>query len=144
MAPKTKKAEKLEKKSPAKATKAEKSGKKGAEEVVRSEDMTEAEEQKALEAAGEDSDDADFDEGSNSSSNTSSSSDDEGMLALTTKAGTESSVSFKNFRHHPDMENFYRFVYENDLRYEALGIIDQMLGEKLARREIKAAKSKAH
>ena len=33
---------------------------------------------------------------------------------------TEMSASFKNFRHHPDMENFYRFIYENDLRHEAL------------------------
>ncbi len=25
----------------------------------------------------------------------------------------------KNFRNHPDMENFFRFIYENDLRLEA-------------------------
>ena len=34
--------------------------------------------------------------------------------------------SLKNFRHHPDIENFYRFIYENDLRYEGLEIIDIM------------------
>ena len=42
-------------------------------------------------------------------------------------AGGEVSLSFKNFRHHPEMENFYRFIYENDLRYEALAIIDQLM-----------------
>ncbi len=33
----------------------------------------------------------------------------------------------KNFRNHPDMENFYRFIYEHDLRLEALEIIDQII-----------------
>ena len=27
--------------------------------------------------------------------------------------------SFKNVRSNPDVENFYRFIYENDLRQEA-------------------------
>jgi len=41
---------------------------------------------------------------------------------------TETVVSAsKNFRQHPDMENFYRFIYENDLRFEALSIIDDLL-----------------
>jgi len=39
---------------------------------------------------------------------------------------TEGSFS-KNFRNHPDMENFYRFIYENDLRIEALQILDELL-----------------
>lgn len=51
--------------------------------------------------------------------------------ALAAASGsTEMSASFKNFRHHPDMENFYRFIYDNDLRHEALAIIDQMILEK--------------
>lgn len=56
----------------------------------------------------------------------------------------ESSVSFKNFRHHPDMENFYRFIYENDLRFEALAIIDEVLAEKRNHKKLKVEKSKAH
>lgn len=36
----------------------------------------------------------------------------------------------KNFRHHPDMENFYRFIHENDLRTEALEIIDAILDQR--------------
>lgn len=58
--------------------------------------------------------------------------------------GTTESASFKNFRHHPDMENFYRFIYENDLRHEALAIIDQIGEEKQARRQVKVAKANAH
>ena len=57
---------------------------------------------------------------------------------------TEMSASFKNFRHHPDMENFYRFIYENDLRHEALAIIDEIQVEKANRRQLKMAKSSAH
>ncbi len=57
---------------------------------------------------------------------------------------TEMSASFKNFRHHPDMENFYRFIYENDLRHEALAIIDTIQTEKQARRALKTAKTNAH
>ena len=40
------------------------------------------------------------------------------------------SPSLKNFRHQPDMENFYRFIFENDLREEALAIMDELLAEK--------------
>jgi len=50
------------------------------------------------------------------------------------------SASFKNFRHHPDMENFYRFIFENDLRHEALAIMNQMVQQKHAE---KAAKKPA-
>lgn len=56
----------------------------------------------------------------------------------------EMSASFKNFRHHPDMENFYRFIYENDLRHEALAIIDQIQLEKATRKMVKSAKLSAH
>jgi hypothetical protein len=59
-------------------------------------------------------------------------------------SSTEMSASFKNFRHHPDMENFYRFIYENDLRHEALAIIDEIMTEKQKRKLIKGAKSQAH
>jgi len=43
----------------------------------------------------------------------------------------------KNFRQQADMEAFYRFVYENDLREEALGILDKVREQ---RRVAKAAK----
>lgn len=36
----------------------------------------------------------------------------------------------KNFRQQADMEAFYRFVHENDLRLEALSIMDKMREEK--------------
>jgi pyruvate/2-oxoglutarate dehydrogenase complex dihydrolipoamide acyltransferase (E2) component len=66
--------------------------------------------------------------------------DGDAALAAASSSG-EMSASFKNFRHHPDMENFYRFIYENDLRHEALGIIDKIMVEKLARRAGKGGKS---
>lgn len=61
--------------------------------------------------------------------------------ALAAASSTEMSASFKNFRHHPDMENFYRFIYENDLRLEALGIIDEMQREKHTRKMVKQTKA---
>ena len=65
--------------------------------------------------------------------------------AMAAAAGsTEMSASFKNFRHHPDMENFYRFIYENDLRHEAAQIIDVIMVEKRNRRQLKTAKASAH
>ena len=41
----------------------------------------------------------------------------------------------KNFRNHPDMENFFRFIYENDLRLEALDIIDDIIEVRKTRRK---------
>lgn len=69
-----------------------------------------------------------------------------GNAAAIAAAGgaTEMSASFKNFRHHPDMENFYRFIYDNDLRHEALAIIDEMMLDKQKRRAMKTAKTHAH
>jgi hypothetical protein len=64
--------------------------------------------------------------------------------ALAAASGSsEMSASFKNFRHHPDMENFYRFIFENDLRHEALSIIDEIMAEKLRRRTMKAGAGKS-
>jgi hypothetical protein len=39
-------------------------------------------------------------------------------------------MTTKNFRNHPDMENFFRFVFENDLRLEALEIVDNIIAER--------------
>lgn len=64
-------------------------------------------------------------------------------LAAVTNPG-EMSASFKNFRHHPDMENFYRFIYDNDLRHEALEIIDEIMLQKKNRKLAKHAKTQAH
>ncbi len=65
-------------------------------------------------------------------------------LAAAAGSPTEMSASFKNFRHHPDMENFYRFIYDNDLRHEALAIIDEIIEEKQQRKIVKGAKAQAH
>ena len=57
--------------------------------------------------------------------------------ALAAAGSGEMSASFKNFRHHPDMENFYRFIFENDLRHEALAIMNQMVQQKQAEKATK-------
>ena len=36
-------------------------------------------------------------------------------------------TSVKKFRQSPEIEGFYRFIYENELRVEALEIIDKLL-----------------
>lgn len=45
-------------------------------------------------------------------------------------------TSIKKFRQSPEIEGFYRFVYENDLQHEAFDIL-----EKIVQRR-KAAKAK--
>ncbi len=55
----------------------------------------------------------------------------EALGGATTPAGIP-----KNFRQQADIESFFRFVYENDLRLEALEILDQT-------REMKKAAKKA-
>jgi hypothetical protein len=65
-------------------------------------------------------------------------------IAQNAISSAEASGSLKNFRHHPDMENFYRFIYENDLRLEALVILDEMLNAKRMKRATKTAKIHAH
>ena len=47
----------------------------------------------------------------------------------------------KNFRQQADIEAFYRFIYENDLREEALTILDEVRNLKtLARMQAKKTK----
>jgi hypothetical protein len=45
-------------------------------------------------------------------------------------------ASLKKFRQSPEIEGFYRFVFENDLQGEALIVLDQIIqrrkGEKAA------------
>jgi hypothetical protein len=66
-----------------------------------------------------------------------------GLAMAAATAGAETSAgSLKNFRHHPDIENFYRFIFENDLRYEALEIIDVMATQREAIKQAKAARAR--
>ncbi len=46
-------------------------------------------------------------------------------------------VSLKKFRQSPELEGFYRFIFENDLRKEALQVIDRIY---LARKAAKLKK----
>lgn len=48
-------------------------------------------------------------------------------------ASNPATLGLKNFRNHSDIENFYRFIYENDLRREALFILGTRFQEKLAK-----------
>ena len=43
----------------------------------------------------------------------------------------------KNFRQQADIEAFFRFVFENDLRLEALDIIKNVRAQKAATKAIK-------
>lgn len=51
-------------------------------------------------------------------------------MALAAATAETAAGSLKNFRHHPDIENFYRFIFENDLRYEALEFIDVIASQR--------------
>lgn len=52
--------------------------------------------------------------------------------------------SLKKFRQSPEIEGFYRFIYENDLQREASDILDQIIERrKAARVKTKGAKAKA-
>lgn len=57
---------------------------------------------------------------------------------LNKTAGIIPPVLPKNFRQQADIEAFYRFVYENDLRLEALDIIRSVRAEKLVAKTAKA------
>lgn len=47
----------------------------------------------------------------------------------------------KNFRQQADMEAFYRFVHENDLREEALGILDKVRAQRALAKQAKRPKN---
>lgn len=54
-------------------------------------------------------------------------------LDVTTEAGKAALAAGgipKNFRQQADMEAFYRFVHENDLREDALVILDKVRDQK--------------
>ena len=103
------------------------------------EELLESPEQKALNA-----DEAEeLEEAQEAAAGAGDSSGGNAAALAAANSGTDS-ASFKNFRHHPDMENFYRFIFENDLRHEALAIIDQISQEKLLRRQVKTNKAQAN
>ncbi len=144
MAPKSaKKESKPSAKAPAKAAKSAKESKdkgpaksaKAAKNAAADDEIVEGAPQVDLEELEEQEDEAAAAASGGSSS----------AAALAAASGsTEISASFKNFRHHPDMENFYRFIYENDLRHEALAIIDVIQAEKLEKRAQKSTGKGAH
>ncbi len=45
----------------------------------------------------------------------------------TTQEKKSTVVEFKSFKSNPDVENFYRFVYENSLRFEARKLLEHVL-----------------
>lgn len=50
--------------------------------------------------------------------------------------------SLKKFRQSPEIEGFYRFVFENDLQAEALVVLDQIIGRRKAEKAAAKKKSK--
>jgi len=50
--------------------------------------------------------------------------------------------SLKKFRQSPEIEGFYRFVYENDLQSEALAVLDQIISRRKAEKSASKKKSK--
>ena len=95
----------------------------------------------AAPADGEEVDTDDFAEEAAASLTAGNAGAAEAISTVTEGAG---SGTLKNFRHHPDIENFYRFIYENDLRFDALQILDEISADKQARKKLKVEKSKAH
>ncbi len=62
--------------------------------------------------------------------------------ATTTKeeqAKADAAIGPRNFRHNPDIENFYRFVNENALRHEAKVLFKTIL-DRLKKSSAKKAK----
>lgn len=51
-------------------------------------------------------------------------------------------TSLKKFRQSPEIEGFYRFIYENELRVEALEIIDKLLAARKDKNKKKPAATK--
>lgn len=53
----------------------------------------------------------------------------------------EQNIGPRNFRHNPDVENFYRFVHDNQLRHEAKMLFKAIL-DKLKTKSKAAKKEK--
>ncbi len=52
-------------------------------------------------------------------------------------------TSTKKFRQSPEIEGFYRFIYENDLRQEAVVVLDGILARRRDERDAATAAAKA-
>lgn len=52
-------------------------------------------------------------------------------------------TSLKKFRQSPEIEGFYRFVFENDLQKESYEILDQILIARKAKKSMAAKEAKA-
>ena len=50
--------------------------------------------------------------------------------------------SMKKFRQSPEIEGFYRFVFENDLQSESFQILDRIIARRKAERAQKTKKAK--
>ena len=55
------------------------------------------------------------------------------------KTPQENFITLRNFRKSPEVENFYRFISENDLRREALMILE-VITSKLAHKKKKKSR----
>lgn len=55
------------------------------------------------------------------------------------KTPQENFITLRNFRKSPEVENFYRFISENDLRREALMILE-VITSKLAQKKKKKSR----
>ena len=51
-------------------------------------------------------------------------------------------ASSKKFRQSPEIEGFYRFVFENDLQSEAFEILEQIIADRKAKKAAKKAAAK--
>ena len=51
-------------------------------------------------------------------------------------------ASAKKFRQSPEIEGFYRFIYENDLQPEALEILNNIIAGRQAEKKAKQADKK--
>lgn len=52
-------------------------------------------------------------------------------------------TSMKKFRQSPEIEGFYRFIFENDLQKEAYEILDRIIMERKAKKAAEKAANKA-
>jgi hypothetical protein len=139
MAPKAKAATTASKKESKAEKAAEKPSKKGGKAAAQEKEVEAA---PAGDAPAIDQDELEEAEDAAAASSSGGNSNDAALAAAS--GSGEMSASFKNFRHHPDMENFYRFIFENDLRHEALAIIDEIMVEKVRRRTAGKPGKSAH
>lgn len=50
--------------------------------------------------------------------------------------------SMKKFRQSPEIEGFYRFIYENDLQSEAFDILEQIIERRVGEKSQKKGRTK--